>query len=192
LVWLVFNNLFLILIFFFGTGGHFPRVRGIHKGTVIIEYLGNTVLLVADYSPFMSRLNVLKGNGKTGCSSISTQTSARQTNEMFIGAEFGESCTEACVKRNQKCDDRLIGVLLDCGNQGICGATKKEWSKLIDCDSTGKNKMEKQLTGLMKRAAPGRSRRGKCISTIGRHLSCNGKHESMKRVCVCSTGIGTV
>ena len=165
-----------------GIGGHFPRVRGIHKGTVIVEYLGNTVLLVADYSPFRSRLKANDGVCQ-GLSGSYSRQSARQPGEIFVGGAMGESCVETCEKKKKVCDDRLIGLLLDCGDSGVCGETKKEWSKIIDCDSS--KRMDVQLTGLMKRAAPGMSKNGKCISTIGRHLSCAGKHDQMKRVCVC-------
>jgi hypothetical protein len=163
-----------------GIGGHFPRVRGIHRGTVIIEYLGNTVLLVAEYSPFASRIKL---DGR-GCLGVSSTTSARQGSEKFVAGVQGESCDEVCEKSGAKCDDRLVGMLMNCGDQGVCGATKSEWSELLRCRP---GSFETKLTGDLKRAAPGITASGKCVQTIGRHLSCQGKHPTMKRACVCST-----
>lgn len=162
-----------------GIGGHFPRVRGIHRGTVIIEYLGNTVLLVAEYSPFASRIKL----DDNGCRGVGSSSSARQGSEKFVAGIEGESCDDVCGKSGAKCNDQLIGMLMNCGDQGVCGATKKEWSMLLGC-RTGS--FETLLTGDLKRAAPGITTDGKCVQTIGRHLSCQGKHPKMKRACVCS------
>lgn len=142
-------------------------------------------MLVADYSPFISRLNLLKGGRSGNCPSIQSSISGRQKNELFISGQYGESCTNACKRNKQRCDDQLIGLLLNCGNTGICGHTKKEWSTVINCNI---NDIQIQYTGQIKRAAPGKHKNGQCISTIGRHLSCDGKHEEMKRACICTSG----
>ena len=163
-----------------GIGGHFPRVRGIHRGTVIVEYLGNTVLLVADYSPFASRMKV---QGK-GCRGIGSSESARQPGETFVAGNVGESCTAACKRNGATCQDKMVGLLIDCGDRGICGATKKEWSGVLDCQM---DSFRNLLTGDLKRAAPGISSSGQCIKTIGRHLSCLGKNDNIKRACICSS-----
>ena len=167
-----------------GVGGHFPRVRGIHRGTVIVEYLGNTVLLVADYSPFASRITLSAG-GNT-CNGIYSTKSAIQNEEKFVAGKLGESCTDACKRNYAACEDSMIGLLMDCGNQGVCGATKKAWSDVLNCPITGYTNL---LTGDLKRAAPGKTKSGKCITTIGRHLSCQGKNKAVARVCVCNAQV---
>jgi hypothetical protein len=43
-------------------GGHTPRMRGIHRGTVFLNYMSNLILVVATYSPYSNSVMAKKRN----------------------------------------------------------------------------------------------------------------------------------
>ena len=80
------------------------------------------------------------------------------------------------------CDEKRLGLLIHCGNNGACGSTFRAWSNVIGC---GGQPFSSLTRGPTKNAAPARKKDGHCVETIGRHLSCEGKGAGMIRACVC-------
>ena len=169
-----------------GLGGHFgAKARGLHEGTVFLNWLDNVVLVVAKYSPYASRLNVRPCQLRNIPAIPSLSAIRKDKGEIFIAGKPGQSCSDACASRNGGglvCDDKRLGLLIHCGNTGICGATFHEWSAVLECD---KKTFSALNAGPSKNAAPGRDKDGRCKETIGRHLTCSGRSDGMTRACVC-------
>eukprot|EP00946_MAST-07B_sp_MAST-7B-sp1_P000717 g717.t1 len=81
-----------------GLGGHYgAKVRGLHEGTVFLDWLSNRVLIVAEYSPHSARVHAGQCARRDVAAAPSLSALREDLGEALVASSPGQSCTDACA-----------------------------------------------------------------------------------------------
>jgi GNT-I family/Glycosyltransferase family 18 len=153
----------------FGLWHSVPFLRNVHRGLVQFKWNGNTVLLIASYSPYA----IYKPRGTRALSMAAFGKSMQDLDSSvkLVIAERNQACTTACSRRSLTCSFKSFAYINN------CDALEAHFK----CKRCDKNLGTDQPAFVVD---PDNGNYDLCLMNMG-PFSCEGKHDATQRLCPC-------